>query len=78
MPECVPAADRRDPARRSRSRAESWFGGIYHDVNDQFPNLAVDPDTAEAMWPDWGVSPEQSWKNFEKLAHRVPGRSRTR
>src|SRR6516165_1791352 len=22
---------------------ESWFGGIYHDVQDQFPNLAVDP-----------------------------------
>ncbi len=45
---------------------ESWFGGIYHDVNDQFPNLAVDPDTAEAMWPDWGVSKE-SWKKFESL-----------
>ncbi|MFZ1887871.1 MAG: ABC transporter permease [Candidatus Binataceae bacterium] len=45
---------------------ESWFGGIYHDVNDQFPNLAVDPDSAEAMWPDWGVSKE-SWKKFESL-----------
>ncbi len=45
---------------------ETWFGGIYHDVNDQFPNLAVDPDTAEAMWPDWGVSKE-SWKKFEAL-----------
>ncbi len=45
---------------------ETWFGGIYHDVNDQFPNLAVDPDTAEAMWPDWGVSKE-SWKKFESL-----------
>ncbi|MGC1676068.1 MAG: ABC transporter permease, partial [Candidatus Binataceae bacterium] len=45
---------------------ESWFGGIYHEVSDQFPNLAVDPDTAEAMWPDWGVSKE-SWKKFESL-----------
>jgi putative ABC transport system permease protein len=45
---------------------ESWFGGIYHEVNDQFPNLAVDPDSAEAMWPDWGVSKE-SWKKFESL-----------
>ncbi len=23
---------------------ESWFGGIYHEVSDQFPNLAVDPE----------------------------------
>ncbi len=45
---------------------ESWFGGIYHEVTDQFPNLAVDPDTAETMWPDWGVSKE-SWKKFETL-----------
>ncbi len=45
---------------------ESWFGGVYHEVSDQFPNLAVDPDTAEAMWPDWGVSKE-AWKKFETL-----------
>jgi putative ABC transport system permease protein len=45
---------------------ESWFGGVYHEVSDQFPNLAVDPETAEAMWPDWGVSKE-SWKKFETL-----------
>src|SRR5690242_18263072 len=37
---------------------ESWFGGIYHDVKDQFPNLAVDPDQLEVMWPDWGMSKE--------------------
>ncbi|MHB8383545.1 MAG: ABC transporter permease [Candidatus Binataceae bacterium] len=46
--------------------AESWFGGVYHEVSDQFPNLAVDPQTAQAMWPDWGVSKE-SWKKFETL-----------
>jgi putative ABC transport system permease protein len=46
--------------------AESWFGGIYHDVSDQFPNLAVDPAHAEAMWPDWGVTPAQ-WEEFRKL-----------
>lgn len=37
---------------------ESWFGGIYHDVSDQFPNLAVDPEDVAVMWPDWGMSPE--------------------
>jgi putative ABC transport system permease protein len=37
---------------------ESWFGGVYHDVKDQFPNLAVDPEQIEVMWPDWGISKE--------------------
>lgn len=35
---------------------ESWFGGVYHEVKDQFPNLAVDPEQIEVMWPDWGIS----------------------
>lgn len=46
--------------------AESWFGGIYHDVTDQFPNLAVDADEAEAMWPDWGATASQ-WNAFRHL-----------
>jgi putative ABC transport system permease protein len=46
--------------------AESWFGGIYHDVTDQFPNLAVDSDKAEEMWPDYKVPPEQ-WAKFRAL-----------
>jgi putative ABC transport system permease protein len=37
---------------------ESWFGGVYHQVKDQFPNLAVDPEQIEVMWPDWGMSKE--------------------
>jgi cell division protein FtsX len=27
--------------------SESWYGGLYHEVSDQFPNEAVDPDQAE-------------------------------
>ena len=45
---------------------ESWFGGVYHEVSDQFPNLAVDPGSAEQMWPDWGVTPAQ-WQEFRTL-----------
>jgi len=45
---------------------QAWFGGILHDVTDQFPNMAVDADQAEQMWPDWGVTPEQ-WEQFRKL-----------
>jgi putative ABC transport system permease protein len=45
---------------------ESWFGGIYHDVKDQFPNLAVDPEQIEVMWPDWGIS-KHAAQQFREL-----------
>jgi len=45
---------------------ESWFGGIYHEVYDQFGNEAVDPTTAEQVWPDWGVTLTQ-WEDFRRL-----------
>ena len=35
---------------------DNFFGGIYHDVSDQFPNIAVDPEQIDVMWPDWGFS----------------------
>ncbi len=38
--------------------SERWFGGIYHEVSDQFPNFAVDADQIDAIWPDWGMKPE--------------------
>ena len=37
--------------------AQSWFGGIYHEVSDQFPNMAADPEMVGEMWPDWDISP---------------------
>ena len=46
--------------------SQSWFGGILHDVNDQFPNMAMDHDQADIMFPDWGLTPEE-WGNFKKL-----------
>jgi putative ABC transport system permease protein len=45
---------------------QSWFGGILHEVSDAFPNLAVDPEQAETMWPDWGVTPG-AFADFRKL-----------
>ena len=45
---------------------ESWFGGIYHEVSDSFPNLAVDPETAQALWTDWDIS-QQSFTDFRKI-----------
>ena len=44
----------------------SWFGGIYHEVTDQFPNLAVDPEVIEVMWPDWGISKDAA-EQFQHL-----------
>lgn len=36
---------------------DNFFGGIYHEISDQFPNIAVDPQQIDVMWPDWGFSP---------------------
>jgi putative ABC transport system permease protein len=49
---------------------QSWFGGVYHEVYDQFPNLADDPEEVDKMWPDWGISPEQfeQWKKIRTAA----------
>src|SRR5215470_3201460 len=46
--------------------AESWFGGVYHEVYDQFPNLAIDPEQVDQMWPDWGISKE-AFDNWKKI-----------
>jgi len=45
---------------------ESWFGGVYHEVYDQFPNLAADPEDVDKMWTDWGISAEQ-FDQFKKI-----------
>ena len=45
---------------------ESWFGGVYHEVYDQFPNLAVDPDQIDLVWDDWGIS-KQAFDDFKRL-----------
>ncbi len=45
--------------------AQCWFGGIYHEVTDQFPNWALDLDGVERVFSDWGV-PQQVWDEFKK------------
>src|SRR6202521_3122141 len=46
--------------------AQSWFGGLYHEVSDQFPNMAVDPEMVGQMWPDWDISP-QALHEFQRV-----------
>jgi putative ABC transport system permease protein len=40
---------------------DSWNGfmGIYHDVKDQFPNVAIDANSLNSVWPDWHVSKDE-------------------
>ena len=35
----------------------SWFGGIYDEPKNLFPNFAMDPETVAAVWPDYGIDP---------------------
>jgi putative ABC transport system permease protein len=35
----------------------SWFGGIYDEPKNMFPNFAVDPDTVADVWPDYDIEP---------------------
>lgn len=36
--------------------AQAWFGGIYHEPSDEFPNFGVDYAEIEKVWPDWGIT----------------------
>ena len=36
----------------------SWFGGIYDEPKNMFPNFAIDPDTVGEMWSDYQIEPE--------------------
>ncbi len=35
----------------------SWFGGIYDEPKNLFPNFAVDPETIAEVWPEYHFSP---------------------
>ncbi len=46
--------------------AQGWFGGVYHEVYDQFPNFAVDQEEIEKVYSDWGLTPE-AIEQFKKI-----------
>ncbi len=46
--------------------AFAFFGGIYRDASDQFPNAAIDPERIDEMWPDWGISAQMA-ADFSRL-----------
>jgi putative ABC transport system permease protein len=33
----------------------SWFGGIYDDPRHQFPNMGIDADNPDQIWPEYAI-----------------------
>jgi len=47
----------------------SWFGGIYTEPKDAFPNFAVDPEMVREVWPDYNWDPAE----LEAFKHALNG-----
>lgn len=47
-----------------------FYNGIYHEISDQFPNMAADADQIDTMFPDWGFDPAgvQQFKKIKSAA----------
>ncbi len=43
----------------------NWFGGIYDEPKNMFPNFAVDAETVGELWPDFEIDP-QAIADFKK------------
>jgi len=41
----------------------NWFGGVYQDERNFFPQFAIDTETYRAMFPEFGLQEDQ-WKAF--------------
>jgi putative ABC transport system permease protein len=44
------------------------YGGVYHDVSDQFPSLAMDADKFNVLFPDWGITGAEEFKQIKTSA----------
>jgi putative ABC transport system permease protein len=42
---------------------QNWFGGVYQDEKNFFPQFAIDIDNQRAMYPEF-IVPEDQWKAF--------------
>ncbi len=41
----------------------TWFGGIYQDEKNFFPQFAIEPESWRQMYPEYAV-PDDQWKTF--------------
>lgn len=42
---------------------DTWFGGVYQEEKNFFPQFAIDPENQSLVFPELAVPPEQ-WKTF--------------
>lgn len=43
----------------------NWFGGVYQDEKNFFPQFAIDVDNQRKVYPEFDI-PEEQWQNFVK------------
>ncbi|HZU29626.1 MAG TPA: FtsX-like permease family protein [Candidatus Angelobacter sp.] len=43
----------------------NWFGGVYQDERNFFPQFAIDVDNQRRVYPEFDI-PEEQWQNFVK------------
>ena len=44
----------------------SWFGGVYDEPKNMFPNFAMDPETVGQVWAEYGFDPV-ALERFRKI-----------
>lgn len=44
---------------------QNWFGGVYQDPKNFFPQFVIDPEMQRKMYPEFSI-PDDQWKNFVK------------
>ncbi len=44
---------------------DNWFGGVYQDERNFFPQFAIDPENQRKVFPEF-IVPDEQWANFLK------------
>src|SRR5215472_14789871 len=44
---------------------QNWFGGVYQDPKNFFPQFVIDPENQRKMFPEFSI-PDEQWQNFVK------------
>src|SRR5215469_9038112 len=44
---------------------DNWFGGVYQDENNRFPQFVIDPENQRQVFPEL-IVPDDQWNNFLK------------
>ena len=57
--------DPADSRRQSESRTCNWFGGVYQDPKNFFPQFAIDVENQRQVFPEFAGADDQ-WQNFVK------------